>query len=269
MSVLNIISAVFFITSAQLSLAAEPVEQPNWQAVFSKFNAKGTLVVLDERVTPAQLLVFNPERAGRRMSPASTFKIPHSLMALDAGVLKDEFQLFRWDGVERSFAGHNQDQNLRSAMRTSAIWVYEIFAKQIGEKRAGEYLRKIGYGNANPSTDKGTYWVDGKLAISAYEQIEFVKKLYLNQLPFSKEHQLLVKDMMINQADKEWILRAKTGWEGRFGWWVGYVEWQAGPVFFALNIDTPERMADLYKREAIVRDVLQSIGALPVTTAAQ
>jgi beta-lactamase class D len=70
-------------------------------------------VVLDERVKPAKLLVFNPERATQRMSPASTFKIPHSLMALDAGVLKDEFQLFRWDGVERSFSGHNQDQNLR------------------------------------------------------------------------------------------------------------------------------------------------------------
>jgi beta-lactamase class D len=268
-SVLKIISAVFFITCAQLCLAAEPIEQANWQATFTKFNAKGTLVISDERVTPAKLLVFNQERAKQRMSPASTFKIPHSLMALDAGVLKDEFQLFRWDGVERSFAGHNQDQNLRSAMRTSALWVYEIFAKQIGEKRAGEYLQKIGYGNANPSTDKGTYWVDGKLAISAEEQIAFLKKLYLNQLPFAKEHQLLVKDMMINEAGKEWILRAKTGWEGRFGWWVGYVEWPTGPVFFALNIDTPERMADLYKREAIVRDILQSMGALPAATAKQ
>jgi len=88
-------------------------------------------------------------------------------------------------------------------------------------------------------------------------------------LPFAKEHQLLVKDMMINEAGKEWILRAKTGWEGRFGWWVGYVEWPTGPVFFALNIDTPERMADLYKREAIVRDILQSMGALPAATSKQ
>ncbi len=263
MSVLKIVPTLVLMACAQLCHAAEPIEQANWQATFTRFNAKGTLVVSDERVKPAKLLVFNPERAAQRMSPASTFKIPHSLMALDAGVLKDEFQLFRWDGVERSFSGHNQDQNLRSAIRTSALWVYEIFAKQIGEKRAGEYLQKIGYGNADPSTDKGAYWVDGKLAISAYEQLEFVKKLYLNQLPFAKEHQLLVKDMLINEAGKEWILRAKTGWEGRFGWWVGYVEWPAGPVFFALNIDTPDRMKDLYKREAIVREVLQSMQALP------
>ena len=264
MSVLKIVSAIVLMACAQLCRAAEPIEQANWQATFTRFNAKGTLVISDERVKPATLLVFNPQRAAQRMSPASTFKIPHSLMALDAGVLKDEFQLFRWDGVERSFAGHNQDQNLRSAMRTSAIWVYEIFAKQIGEKRDAHYLQKMGYGNADPSTDKGAYWVDGKLSISDYEHLEFMKKIYLNQLPFAKEHQLLVKDMMINEAGKEWILRAKTGWEGRFGWWVGYVEWPTGPVFFALNIDTPERMKDLYKREAIVRDVLQSMQALPV-----
>ena len=34
------------------------------------------------------------------------------------------------------------------------------------------------------------------------------------------------------------------------------------PVFFALNIDTPNRWEDLYK-EAIARDILISIRALP------
>ena len=70
---------------------------------------------------------------------------------------------------------------------------------------------------------------------------------------------------MIVEAGKEWILRAKSGWEGEVGWWVGWVEWPTGPVFFALNIDTPNRLEDLHKREAIVRKVLQSIEALPRT----
>ena len=91
----------------------------------------------------------------------------------------------------------------------------------------------------------------------------FLKKLYQNDLPFELEHQRLLKDVMIVEAEKDWILRAKTGWEGRHGWWVGWVEWSAGPVFFALNIDTPNRWEDLYKREAIARDILISIRALP------
>jgi beta-lactamase class D len=85
----------------------------------------------------------------------------------------------------------------------------------------------------------------------------------MSKLPFKVEHQRLVKDIMVVEAKRDWILRAKTGWQGQMGWWVGWVEWPTGPVFFALNIDTPNRMADLHKREAIVRAILQSIQALP------
>ena len=60
----------------------------------------------------------------------------------------------------------------------------------------------------------------------------------------------MVKDLMIVRKPvvTGYCIRAKTGWEGRMGWWVGWVEWPTGPVFFALNIDTPNRMDDLFKR---------------------
>ncbi|ABV87957.1 Beta-lactamase [Shewanella pealeana ATCC 700345] len=243
-------------------------EQSDWQAHFDKYHAKGTIVVLDKRDATAKAMVLDNQRAHKRYSPASTFKIPHSLFALDSNLVKDEFQVFNWDGIERSYSPHNQDQNLRSAMRSSAVWVYDEFAKQLGESKAQNYLSLIDYGNADPSfehssTDGSSYWIDGKLAISAAEQVEFLQKLYRNQLPFELAAQLLVKDIMIVEAGRDWILRAKTGWQGQHGWWVGWVEWPTGPVFFALNIDTPNRMQDLYKREAIVREVLQSIDALP------
>lgn len=239
------------------------IERSDWKSFFTDFQAKGTIVVADERQTDRILSVFDRKRAAKRYSPASTFKIPHTLFALDAGTVVDEFQVFRWDGTERSFAGHNQDQNLRSAMRNSTVWVYELFAKDIGEEKASGYLKQIDYGNTDPSASKGDYWIDGNLKISAYEQISFLSKLYRNELPFRIEHQRLVKDLMITAAGRNWILRAKTGWEGSFGWWVGWVEWPAGPVFFALNINTPNRMDDLFKREAIVRAILHSIDALP------
>lgn len=238
------------------------VERPDWAAHFARFGATGTLVVVDERQVPSATLVFNRERSTRRFSPASTFKIPHTLFALDAGVVGDEFQVFTWDGVARSFAGHNQDQDLRSAMRNSTLWVYQGFARQIGEARAGAYLRRLDYGNADPSASRGDYWVDGNLRISAVEQIAFLRGLYRNTLPFKVEHQRLVKDLMIKEATGDWILRAKTGWEGSYGWWVGWVETAKGPVFFALNIDTPGRLADLPKREQVVRAILGSMGLL-------
>lgn len=248
-------------TAAQAQLQIH--ERDDWAVFFNKFQAQGTIVVSDERAAAPAAFAFDLARASKRYSPASTFKIAHTLFALDAGIARDEFQVFAWDGVKRSFAGHNQDQNLRSAMRTSALWVYAGFAKELGEEKARHYLKLIDYGNADPSTSKGDYWVDGKLAISAVEQIAFLKKLYRNALPFRLEHQRLVKDLMIIEANRDWILRAKTGWEGRFGWWVGWVERPTGPVFFALNIDTPNRMDDLFKREEIGRAILRSMDALP------
>jgi len=238
-------------------------EQSEWAEIFKKFDTKGTIVIVDERKENYETKVYNQYRAKKRYSPASTFKIPHSLFALDAGLVEDEFQVFPWDGVKRGYAPHNQDQNLRSAMRNSAVWVYDIFAAKLGEQNAKDYLETIAYGNSTPSTETGSYWINGKLAISAYEQIEFLKRLHKNALPFRLEHQLLVKDIMVVEASKNWILRAKTGWQGRYGWWVGWVESPAGAVYFALNIDTPAGWKDLYKRQAIVREILQSIEALP------
>ncbi len=258
------LATLVLVFAMSSSNASEPAtERSDWMKHFDDASANGTIIVIDERASSRNAFVYNPTRARVRYSPASTFKIPHTLFALQHGAVRDEFQVFQWDGVRRTFSGHNQDQNLRSAMRYSTLWVYQRFAKHIGEPQARKYLSSIDYGNADPTAPTGDYWVDGSLRISAEEQIAFLQKLYRNQLPFPVEYQRLVKDLMINEADYEWILRAKTGWEGRYGWWVGWVEWREGPVFFALNIDTPNRTEDLGKRQVIAKAVLRSIQALP------
>lgn len=237
-------------------------ERAEWAVVFEAFDAKGTFVVVDEREPGGQVGVHNKERALRRYSPASTFKIPHALFALEVGVVRDEFQLFKWDGSVRKIEAWNQDQTLRSSMRNSVVWVYEMFAREIGLEAEARYLKQIDYGNADASGTE-PFWIEGNLEVSAVEQISFLRRLFRNELPFRREHQRLVKDILIVEAGRDWILRAKTGWSGTVGWWVGWVEWPTGPVFFALNIDTPNRLDDLPKREAIARRVLQSLNALP------
>lgn len=258
---LFILFFIFIVKTSVCFAQGQYEDHHEWSNIFDKYNAVGTILIVDDRKHSKKVKVYNSKRAQKRFSPASTFKIPHTLFALDAGLVKDEFQIFQWDGVERSFKPHNQDQDLRSAMRYSALWVYANFAKELGQEKAKNYLKKIDYGNMDPRTKSGAYWVDGELAISAYEQVNFLKKLYRNELPFKKEHLRLLKDIMVNEAGNNWILRAKTGWEGKYGWWVGWVEWPSGPVYFALNIDTPNKMKDLYKRKAIVKDVLISIRA--------
>jgi beta-lactamase class D len=250
---------------AVTTVAAEPwQERADWATHFEEAGVEGTIVVLDER--DGAHWVHNQERATTRFLPASTFKIPHALFALDAGAVRDEFQAFAWDGEARAIASWNRDQDLRSSMRNSVIWVYEEIARSIGEEAERRYLRQIGYGNADPSGGIESFWLDGALRVSALEQIGFLQRLYRNALPFRVEHQRLVKDVMIVEAGRDWILRAKTGWQARVepqvGWWVGWVERPDGAVFFALNIEMPNQAADLPKREAIARAALRSIGAL-------
>lgn len=242
-------------------------ERPDWAQFFQRAGAAGTIVIVDQRAGADAHFVYGAERARTRFLPASTFKVPHALFALDAGLVRDEFQVFRWDGTKRDIESWNHDQDLRSSMRNSTVWVYQQFARELGEERERAYLRKIGYGNADPLGGVDTFWLSGNLRISAEEQVAFLQKLYRNALPFRIEHQRLVKDVMIVEAGRTWILRAKTGWSARVkpqvGWWVGWVEWPEGPVFFAINIDMPNGGDDLPKREGIARDVLRSIEALP------
>ncbi len=238
-------------------------ERPDWGHFFTDHGIEGTIVVVDERV--GGHWVYNNARAQKRYSPASTFKIPHTLFALDAGAVKDEFQLFKWDGKKRNYNSWNRDQTLRSSMRDSVVWVYQRFAENIGEKAEKEYLKKINYGNADFSGPVQYFWLDGSLKISAMEQVAFLQRLYRNELPFSVEHQRLLKDIMIVEAQKYWILRAKTGLyvnkKEMYGWYIGWVEHPNGAVFFALNIDIAKD-GDIPKRIEIAKAVLRSLKAL-------
>ncbi|GHE21799.1 beta-lactamase [Halomonas urumqiensis] len=236
----------------------------DWAALFQEHDAEGALLVVDERQDSRATWVHNAARAEQRFVPASTFKVPHTLFVLDAGVAEDEFQVFAWDGIDRGVPAWNADQNLRSAMRNSTVWLYQRFARELGEESERRYLEAIGFGNAEIGADLENFWLEpGHLEISAEEQIDFLQRLHRNELPFDEADQRLVKDLMIVETGRDWMLRAKTGWSGELGWWVGWVEWPSGPVFFALNMDTPNRMDDIPKRDAIVRAALRDMEALP------
>ena len=45
-------------------------------------------------------------------SPASTFKIPNSLIALETEVIKDENEVIKWDGQKRWLEAWNTDHDL-------------------------------------------------------------------------------------------------------------------------------------------------------------
>jgi beta-lactamase class D len=240
-------------------------ERADWAALFAGTDVPGTLAVIDRR--DDSHWVHDRTRAQQRYIPASTFKIPHTLFALDADPTLTPDGRFEWDGTERSFAQWNRDHTLRSAYAHSVVWVYQLLAQHIGLDRERSYLQQIGYGNADPGGGLTHFWLSGALRISAVEQLDFLQRLHDDALPFPVDTQRAVKDIMEIGRGDGWVLRAKTGWafdvSPQIGWYVGWVERaNEAPVFFALNIDMPNGAKDVGKRTAIVDAALSSIDAL-------
>jgi beta-lactamase class D len=132
-----------------------------------------------------------------RVTPASTFKIPHALAALDAGVLDGPDTRIAYDGAPVSFESWRHDHTLASAMHSSVVWYFQRVASMLGGEREREYLRKFAYGNQDPSSGLTTFWLGGSLRISPDEQQAFLLKLYQDALPVSARARETVRAILV------------------------------------------------------------------------
>jgi beta-lactamase class D len=203
-------------------------------------NHKGTMIVYD--LEKDIYYRYNPERGRERFLPASTFKIPNSLIGLETGVLKDENHVIKWDRIKREVKEWNQDQTLTTALKYSVVPYYQEFARKVGRQRYEIYLHEMKYGNEKVGDRADTFWLDNSLKISAEEQIIFLKKFYREDYSFSKRAYEIVKRIMSEEKYGESTLKFKTGTgekEDRIylGWLVGYVLSSGKVYLYAFNIE--------------------------------
>ncbi|MBC8111108.1 MAG: class D beta-lactamase [Verrucomicrobia bacterium] len=258
----NLLVVCYFLCITPLLAQGFKISENDVAQVFKDFQATGTLVLYD--LQQDKYLIHNPIRAKREFSPAFTYKILNSLIALETQVIANEKEVIAWDSVKREFESWNRDHNLKTAIEASAVPFYQELARRIGEKRMKKWVQKVGYGNQDISGGIDQFWLSGGLRITAVQQIEFLKRLYQNKLPFSEKNMVIVRKILINEEKKTYTLRAKTGWafQEKIGWWVGYLESKDNTYFFAMNMDLPEGMKDVAKRQAITKAVMQKAGWL-------
>jgi beta-lactamase class D len=137
-------------------------------------------------------MIAGGEECSRRTLPASTFKVPHALVALQTKVVTGK-TVIKWDGVTRDYPVWNQDQTLESAIKMSAVWVFQRFAAAIGRERELEYLKSFRYGSATFEHDVTDFWLNGDLQISPLEQIAFLRRMFSYELPVDRAHIDMVK----------------------------------------------------------------------------
>ena len=135
-----------------------------------------------------------------RVAPQSTFKIPHALAALDAGVITGADAAFAYDGSPQSFDAWRRDHTLATAMRFSVVWWFQRVAEQLGPTREQDYLKRFAYGNADPSSGLTTFWLGESLAISPDEQAQFLLRLFANQLPVNEHAMRTVRAVLVQPA---------------------------------------------------------------------
>ena len=232
------------------------------EKIFKENKVNGTIVI--ESLNTKKRYIYNDNRADSFLSPASTFKIPHTLIALNEGIINKN-SVILWDKKIREIDSWNQNQTLQTAFKNSCVWCYKEFTSKIAASKYKEYLEKLNYGNKTIGTDVSDFWLDGSLKITALEQVDFLKKLYKNDLPFKIEHINTLKNIMIEEKNENFTLRAKSGWSTRFefesGWYVGYIETKEDVWFFATNLIT-HGQKDLPLRKEITMEVLKIKGII-------
>jgi beta-lactamase class D len=195
----------------------------------------------------------------RRTLPASTFKVPHALIALDTGVVSDSTTM-KWDGTKQDFPVWEHDHTLDSAIKSSVVWFFQRAARSIGRDRELTHLRAFSYGSQTFSGPVDRFWLNGELTISPREQIAFLKRMFSYQLPIARRHVDTVIAAMTMPPGKlsnasgvhdfavaspPPVVRAKTG-NGtvkgeRASWVIGEVESDGRRFVFASRVRSSTR----------------------------
>jgi beta-lactamase class D len=243
----NLIAALLISLFSACALANTP-------DIAEDFQGKSACFILFDLNQNKLVEKYNPTRCAKRITPASTFKVPLSLMAFDQKLITQE-TIFKWDGREKDMAAWNVDQTPQTWLKNSVVWVSQTITPQLGITKIKSYLKKFHYGNQDFSGDPGINnglthaWLSSSLKISANEQFKFVKALVTNKLPVSHQAMIATKANMFRETSPNgYQLYGKTGsgsdlhhpiinnqHQLEHGWFIGFLEKGKQKYVFVLN----------------------------------
>ena len=272
---LGLLAAASLLPSRGLAHVA-PQRSEIREDLAKRFADEGTVgTFAGYKVDDYLVIASDTDRSGEARLPASTFKIPNSIIALETGVVSDpDKDVFKWDGVVRSIEAWNRDHTMRSAIAASAVPVYQEIARRIGADRMKTYVDKLDYGNRDISGAPIDYfWLSGNLRISPLQQIEFLDRLRREALPVSARSQALTRDILPVTKVGDAVIRSKSGLIGvddkspaggvsaTVGWLVGWAEKASTVTVFALNLDIREPR-HIASRMKLAQRQLSDLGAI-------
>ena len=238
-----------------LSISVSPAQS----GIPTVLTADGECFVI-ARVDGPLPSVPDGSECARPTAPASTFKIPHALIALQARVI-DASTTIKWDGTKYDFETWQRDYTLDSAMKSSVYPFFQRTATMIGEERMHGSLASLQYGAETFRGDVTTFWTNGNLVVSPLDQLSFLQRMFGGKLPIDRRHVETVKATLLMPAGRisnaagihdfplNWPkgtrVRAKTG-NGRINgervsWLVGHLDSDGTEYVFAARVRSSDR----------------------------
>lgn len=258
---------LFVITGSSLGGSELIIQGDLSEVVRSAGVSPETSALLIVRLEDGAQWMSGSSRIDTPYPPASTAKIPHTLIALQEGYADGPDAYFEWDGQERFLEVWNQDQTLSSAFKYSVVWVFQKITRDLGYETMANWIDQLGYGNLNIGSSENitTYWLDGPLAISARGQVQFLSRLVRGGLPLTADTYRSAMQIMREESGEDWVLYGKAGFSGGIGWYVGWVQRVENGVerayIFAFNMDITS-WDELPLRKAVVRAALSELAVI-------
>jgi beta-lactamase class D len=130
-------------------------------------------------------------------SPASTFKIPNSLIGLETGVATGRDMVRHFDPEKHGYAQWGrEDLTLTEAVRQSVVWYFREQAAEVGPERMQQMLDRLDYGNASIGDDVTLFWLDGSLTITGRQQLDFLRRMWTGELDVAPEHVRMLQGIL-------------------------------------------------------------------------
>ncbi len=219
------------------------------------------------------------------ISPASTFKIPLSLIGYDSGYLTDldlpELP-FKAD-YPAALPSHKHETSPTYWMKNSVVWYSQLLTEWLGIKRFNHYVEAFDYGNKDLSGDTGKHngltraWLSSSLKISPLQQLSFLQKLLNRELPVKEPAYQYTETLLKQEQSKDTEydeVYGKTGsvtspvdkngliLEGRqFGWFIGWAQKNDNKYIF-VNIVNEPKIEGVYPSQKAKKEILDKLAVV-------
>jgi beta-lactamase class D len=208
---------------------------------------------------------YNKAECSSPAAPGSNIQIPLSLMVFDQKIVKSENDFFDYINDK----GEKQTANIIDWMKKSIFPISKILVKKMDKAKLKQYLEDFHYGDIANLDLTDNITIGKTIQINGYEQVQFLKQIYNEQIPVSKEAQFATKHLLVLEKNSIEFSGKPSKVEIKpnlyNGWFVGSVNKDNMRYIFATKVKDYQGNKDLcagaYAKE-VSKAILKELGLL-------